>query len=177
MKSTATTLFPWIQCIKWVQEAFPPGGECSGLLYREREREHISPAMAAVESLAREMDTADKLRLPSSTNGSHVKSKDDDSPVTGAAIVSWVLAEIFGTQNLSTDAEEDTESLFKSESLSLLGAVSNTVNEALSEAHKYGLPKPDKPLQSTEILNAIGRCNLSEVPTEDTGFRTPSMGR
>ncbi|KAG5396476.1 hypothetical protein IGI04_018290 [Brassica rapa subsp. trilocularis] len=25
-------LFPWIQCIKWVQEAFPPGGECSGLL-------------------------------------------------------------------------------------------------------------------------------------------------
>ncbi|KAJ0240132.1 Mitotic spindle checkpoint protein BUBR1 [Hirschfeldia incana] len=25
-------LFPWIQCLKWVQEAFPPGGECSGLL-------------------------------------------------------------------------------------------------------------------------------------------------
>uniref|UniRef100_A0A1J3H135 Mitotic spindle checkpoint protein BUBR1 n=1 Tax=Noccaea caerulescens TaxID=107243 RepID=A0A1J3H135_NOCCA len=25
-------LFPWIECIKWVQEAFPPGGECSGLL-------------------------------------------------------------------------------------------------------------------------------------------------
>nr|AAM65748.1 unknown [Arabidopsis thaliana] len=25
-------LSPWIECIKWVQEAFPPGGECSGLL-------------------------------------------------------------------------------------------------------------------------------------------------
>ncbi|KAJ6921126.1 hypothetical protein NC651_014646 [Populus alba x Populus x berolinensis] len=25
-------LFPWIQCIKWVQEAFPPGGDCSGLI-------------------------------------------------------------------------------------------------------------------------------------------------
>ncbi|CAN6866053.1 unnamed protein product [Brassica oleracea] len=25
-------LFPWIKCVKWVQEAFPPGGECSRLL-------------------------------------------------------------------------------------------------------------------------------------------------
>ncbi|KAG2308948.1 hypothetical protein Bca52824_028696 [Brassica carinata] len=25
-------LSPWIKCVKWVQEAFPPGGECSGLL-------------------------------------------------------------------------------------------------------------------------------------------------
>ncbi|CAF1933687.1 unnamed protein product [Brassica oleracea] len=25
-------LFPWIKRVKWVQEAFPPGGECSGLL-------------------------------------------------------------------------------------------------------------------------------------------------
>ncbi|CAN7125057.1 unnamed protein product [Brassica rapa subsp. narinosa] len=25
-------LFPWIKCVKWMQEAFPPGGECSGLL-------------------------------------------------------------------------------------------------------------------------------------------------
>ncbi|KAL0774888.1 hypothetical protein Bca101_040040 [Brassica carinata] len=25
-------LFPWIKCVKWVHEAFPPGGECSGLL-------------------------------------------------------------------------------------------------------------------------------------------------
>ncbi|ESQ51953.1 hypothetical protein EUTSA_v10016779mg [Eutrema salsugineum] len=25
-------LSPWIECIKWVQEAFPQGGECSGLL-------------------------------------------------------------------------------------------------------------------------------------------------
>ncbi|XP_018480469.1 mitotic spindle checkpoint protein BUBR1 isoform X2 [Raphanus sativus] len=25
-------LSPWIKCVQWVQEAFPPGGECSGLL-------------------------------------------------------------------------------------------------------------------------------------------------
>ncbi|GFP87186.1 mitotic spindle checkpoint protein bubr1 [Phtheirospermum japonicum] len=25
-------LRPWIECIKWVQEAFPPGGDCSGLV-------------------------------------------------------------------------------------------------------------------------------------------------
>ncbi|KAF8046569.1 hypothetical protein N665_3609s0001 [Sinapis alba] len=132
----------------------------------------------AVEFLAREMDTAvrvvhlasslcvkvqEKLRLPSSTNG-HVKSKDDDSPVTVAdwgvqAIVSWVLAQVFGGQNLSIVAEEDTESLSKAESLGLLGAVSSAVNEALSEASKYGLPKPDKPLGTTDILEAIGRCN------------------
>uniref|UniRef100_A0A1J3CGA8 3'(2'),5'-bisphosphate nucleotidase n=1 Tax=Noccaea caerulescens TaxID=107243 RepID=A0A1J3CGA8_NOCCA len=133
----------------------------------------------AVESLETEMDTAvrvvhlasslcvkvqEKLRLPSSTNNGHVKSKDDDSPVTVAdwgvqAIVSWVLAEVLGGQNLSIVAEEDTESLSKAESLGLLGAVSNAVNEALSEAPKYGLPKPDKPLGSSEILKAIGRCN------------------
>ncbi|KAG2310966.1 hypothetical protein Bca52824_022523 [Brassica carinata] len=32
MSTTVTTLFPWIKCVKWVHEAFPPGGECSGLL-------------------------------------------------------------------------------------------------------------------------------------------------
>ncbi|XP_050235427.1 mitotic spindle checkpoint protein BUBR1 [Mercurialis annua] len=25
-------LLPWLQCIKWVQESFPPGGDCSGLI-------------------------------------------------------------------------------------------------------------------------------------------------
>ncbi|KAF7829447.1 mitotic spindle checkpoint protein BUBR1 [Senna tora] len=25
-------LFPWLECIKWIQEAFPPGGDCSGLV-------------------------------------------------------------------------------------------------------------------------------------------------
>ncbi|KAJ0246203.1 hypothetical protein HA466_0177630 [Hirschfeldia incana] len=132
----------------------------------------------AVEFLATEMDTAvrvvhlasslcvkvqEKLRLPSSTNG-QVKSKDDDSPVTVAdwgvqAIVSWVLAQVFGGQNLSIVAEEDTESLSKAESLGLLGAVSSAVNEALSEASSYGLPKPDKALETADILEAIGRCN------------------
>ncbi|CAN8252823.1 unnamed protein product [Cochlearia groenlandica] len=133
----------------------------------------------AVDSLATEIDTAvrvvhlasslcvkvqEKLRLPSSTNGGHVKSKDDDSPVTVAdwgvqAIVSWVLAEVFGDENLSIVAEEDTESLSEADSLGLLGTVSNAVNEALLEASSYGLPEPDKPLESNDILKAIGRCS------------------
>ncbi|CAK9178267.1 unnamed protein product [Ilex paraguariensis] len=25
-------LQPWLECIKWIQEAFPPGGDCSGLV-------------------------------------------------------------------------------------------------------------------------------------------------
>ncbi|KAK3014335.1 hypothetical protein RJ639_008928 [Escallonia herrerae] len=25
-------LLPWLECVKWVQEAFPPGGDCSGLV-------------------------------------------------------------------------------------------------------------------------------------------------
>ncbi|KAF2310276.1 hypothetical protein P3X46_021679 [Hevea brasiliensis] len=25
-------LLPWLECIKWVQESFPPGGDCSGLI-------------------------------------------------------------------------------------------------------------------------------------------------
>ncbi|KAJ0702060.1 putative mitotic spindle checkpoint protein Bub1/Mad3 [Helianthus annuus] len=25
-------LQPWLQCIKWIQDAFPPGGDCSGLV-------------------------------------------------------------------------------------------------------------------------------------------------
>ncbi|KAK4276429.1 hypothetical protein QN277_014584 [Acacia crassicarpa] len=25
-------LLPWLECIKWVQESFPPGGDCSGLV-------------------------------------------------------------------------------------------------------------------------------------------------
>ncbi|KAH0874793.1 hypothetical protein HID58_072155, partial [Brassica napus] len=38
-------LFPWIKCVKWMQEAFPPGGECSGLLviYEQCVRKNAKP--------------------------------------------------------------------------------------------------------------------------------------
>ncbi|XP_010539644.1 PREDICTED: PAP-specific phosphatase HAL2-like [Tarenaya hassleriana] len=111
----------------------------------------------------------EKLLLPSENGGVHVESKDDDSPVTVAdwsvqAVVSWVLSEVFGVGNVSIVAEEDTKALSEVDSSGLLASVLNTVNESLAEAPKYGLPKPDKPLGPSEILEAIGRCNSTGGP-------------
>ncbi|KAJ4845236.1 hypothetical protein Tsubulata_003840 [Turnera subulata] len=104
------------------------------------------------------------------TNGSdHVSSKDDDSPVTVAdwsvqAIVSWVLSDNFRDQKLSIVAEEDTQSLSTTESVGLLTAVTDTVNECLAEAPKYGLQGPKKALGGAQILEAISQCNSTGGP-------------
>ncbi|XP_022981514.1 PAP-specific phosphatase HAL2-like [Cucurbita maxima] len=99
-----------------------------------------------------------------------VKAKDDDSPVTIAdwsvqAIVSWILSEYFGSQNVSIVAEEDVQTLLKPDSSSLLSAVVKTVNECLAEAPKYGLQSPVRALKTSEILEAISRCNSTGGPT------------
>ncbi|KAG6607854.1 PAP-specific phosphatase HAL2-like protein, partial [Cucurbita argyrosperma subsp. sororia] len=99
-----------------------------------------------------------------------VKAKDDDSPVTIAdwsvqAIVSWILSEYFGSQNVSIVAEEDVQTLSKPDSSSLLSAVVKTVNECLAEAPKYGLQSPARALKTSEILEAISRCNSTGGPT------------
>ncbi|PQQ11879.1 PAP-specific phosphatase HAL2-like [Prunus yedoensis var. nudiflora] len=93
-----------------------------------------------------------------------VKSKEDDSPVTVAdwsvqATVSWILSEFFGSQNVSIIAEEDVQTLSKADSASLVEAVVNTVNECLSGAPKYGLKSPPKALNTSQVLEAISRCN------------------
>ncbi|KAL8167332.1 hypothetical protein V2J09_008831 [Rumex salicifolius] len=102
--------------------------------------------------------------LPS--DGDQVKSKDDDSLVTVAdfsvqAVVSWILSECFGSQNVSIIAEEDTQMLSEAKSLGLLNDVVKTVNECLSEASRFGLKNPSHPLGHSEILEAISRCNSS----------------
>ncbi|XP_050368162.1 PAP-specific phosphatase HAL2-like [Argentina anserina] len=99
-----------------------------------------------------------------SDNGDQVKSKDDDSPVTIAdwsvqATVSWILSEFFGSQNVSVIAEEDVQTLSKADSVALLQAVVNTVNACLAGASKYGLKGPSKTLTTSQILEAISRCN------------------
>ncbi|KAK2639181.1 hypothetical protein Ddye_026976 [Dipteronia dyeriana] len=109
-------------------------------------------------------------KLVVSTNGAHVKSKDDDSPVTVAdwsvqATVSLVLSETFKGENVSIVAEEDVQTLSKSDSEGLLAAVVNTVNECLAEAPKYGLQSPNRPLATSQILEAICRCNSSGGPS------------
>lgn len=103
------------------------------------------------------------------TSSEQVKSKDDDSPVTVAdwsvqATVSWILAEVFGSQNVSIVAEEEIQTLSKPDSADLLEAVVNTVNECLSEAPKFGLKCPDKALRTSQVLDAISRCNSTGGP-------------
>ncbi|XP_010675597.2 PAP-specific phosphatase HAL2-like [Beta vulgaris subsp. vulgaris] len=101
--------------------------------------------------------------LLSTTNGEQVNSKDDDSLVTVAdysvqAVVSWILSESLGSQNLSIVAEEDAQVLSTSD---LLQAVVETVNECFLEAPRFGLEVSDIPLSPNKVIEAVGRCNSS----------------
>ncbi|KAI3832954.1 hypothetical protein MKW98_025838 [Papaver atlanticum] len=101
-----------------------------------------------------------------SKRNEQVKSKDDNSPVTVAdwsvqATVSWVLYECFGRENLSIIAEEDVEALSRADAVGLLESVVKAVNECLAEAPKYGLKGPNRSLFTSEVLEAISRCNSS----------------
>ncbi|XVE80203.1 hypothetical protein DITRI_Ditri14bG0120900 [Diplodiscus trichospermus] len=105
-----------------------------------------------------------------STASEQVVAKGDDSPVTIAdwsvqATVSWLLSEFLEGQNVSIVAEEDVQTLSKSDAANLLAAVVNTVNECLAEAPKYGLECPKKALGTSKILEAISRCNSTGGPT------------
>ncbi|KAF8391401.1 hypothetical protein HHK36_023705 [Tetracentron sinense] len=99
-----------------------------------------------------------------------VKSKDDDSPVTVAdwsvqATVSWVFSDFFGSKNVPIVAEEDAQTLSKADAVGLLEAVVNTVNECLAEAPNFGVTGPDVALGTSEVLEAISRCNSTGGPT------------
>ncbi|KAI4322900.1 hypothetical protein L6164_022550 [Bauhinia variegata] len=105
-----------------------------------------------------------------SMSSDQVKSKDDDSPVTVAdlsvqAIISWLLSETFGSQNVSIVAEEDVETISRADSAGLLEAVVNTVKESLESASKYGLKSPETTLGSLQVLEAISRCSSAGGPS------------
>lgn len=107
-------------------------------------------------------------KLVSSSGDGHVKSKDDNSPVTVAdwsvqATVSLMLSETL-VENVSIVAEEDVQTLTKADSEGLLAAVVNTVNECLAEAPKFGLQSPPRALGTSQILEAIGRCGSNGGP-------------
>ncbi|KAI3795809.1 hypothetical protein L1987_38469 [Smallanthus sonchifolius] len=100
----------------------------------------------------------------------NVQSKDDNSPVTIAdwsvqATVSWILSQAFGTESVSIVAEEDIESLSKSDAVSILSSVVKTVNDALSSASHFGIKPPVTNLEATQVLEAISRCNSNGGPT------------
>ncbi|XP_042490057.1 PAP-specific phosphatase HAL2-like [Macadamia integrifolia] len=99
-----------------------------------------------------------------------VKSKDDNSPVTIAdwsvqATVSCMLSESFGSENVSIVAEEDIQTLTKADAVGILEAVVKTVNQCLAEAPDFGLTSPVRPLRTTEVLEAISRCNSTGGPS------------
>ncbi|CAJ2651330.1 PAP-specific phosphatase HAL2-like isoform X1 [Trifolium pratense] len=99
-----------------------------------------------------------------------VVSKEDDSPVTVAdlsvqAITSWLLSKTFGIQNVSIVAEEDVETFSKDDSTGLLEAVVDAVNESLDSASMYGLQSPETTLETSEVLEAIGRCSSTGGPS------------
>ncbi|KAJ4975782.1 hypothetical protein NE237_000888 [Protea cynaroides] len=105
-----------------------------------------------------------------SESNEQVKSKDDNSPVTVAdwsvqATVSLMLSESFGSENVSIVAEEDIQTLTKSDSVGILEAVVKTVNECLAKAPDFGLTGPVRPLGTTEVLEAISRCNSTGGPS------------
>ncbi|XP_022715958.1 PAP-specific phosphatase HAL2-like [Durio zibethinus] len=107
--------------------------------------------------------------LISKTN-SPVHSKDDNSPVTVAdwsvqAMVSWILSESFGCRNVSILAEEDVQSLSTADATGPLDAVVKTVNDCLIEAPHFGLKGPQVPLGTSDVLEAISRCNSTGGPT------------
>lgn len=100
---------------------------------------------------------------------SQVQAKDDNSPVTIAdwsvqATVSWILSETLGSRNVAIIAEEDVQTLSKADSAGLLEAVVQTVNDCLAEAPRFGLKAPGTSLGSSEVLEAISRCNSTGGP-------------
>lgn len=80
------------------------------------------------------------------------------------AIVSWLLSESFGSHKVSIVAEEDIHALSDPRYAKLLSSVVEIVNECLDEASRFGLQKPSKALGTSEVLEAIERCNATGGP-------------
>ncbi|OIS96027.1 pap-specific phosphatase hal2-like protein, partial [Nicotiana attenuata] len=141
---------------------------CIKMDNNEKYSEELNVAVRVVHMACALCQKVQKSLL-STTFDDDVKSKDDDSLVTVAdwsvqATVSWILSDAFGSENVSVVAEEDVQTLSKSDSAGLLGKVISTVNECLAEASKYGLKSPDEALGPSEVLEAISRCNSSGGP-------------
>ncbi|KAG6573236.1 PAP-specific phosphatase HAL2-like protein, partial [Cucurbita argyrosperma subsp. sororia] len=138
----------------------------------------LGPLISGSESLSQELQIAVGAvqmacflcqRVQSNllkNNNAHIQAKDDHSPVTVAdwsvqATISWVLSKCFGSKNVSIIAEEDVQTLSKPDAGQLLECVVETVNECLSEAHRFGLERPERTLSTSEVLEAIAQCSHS----------------
>ncbi|KAG4960512.1 hypothetical protein JHK82_037193 [Glycine max] len=142
-----------------------------GLSEPEKYSKELEVAVRAVQmacSLCQRVQ--DTLISNARTNHRQVQSKDDNSPVTVAdwsvqAIVSWMLSECLGSQNVSIVAEEDAQTLSEANASELLEAVVETVNQCLAEAPRFGVQEPKSPLGTSDVLEIISRCNSTGGPT------------
>lgn len=95
-------------------------------------------------------------------NEENAGSKSDRSLVTVAdwgvqAVISWVLSQSFGDENVCMIAEEDTNALKGMDGIHMLQRVVNAVNECLSKSSVVGLNPPDRALGSIDVLKAINK--------------------
>ncbi|KAJ1420548.1 Inositol monophosphatase-like [Sesbania bispinosa] len=81
------------------------------------------------------------------------------------AIVSWILSEYLGGENISILAEEDVQTLCKTNASELLEVVAKTVNECLAEAPRFGFEEPKSALGTSDVLEIISRCNSIGSPS------------
>ncbi|KAL2343976.1 hypothetical protein Fmac_005261 [Flemingia macrophylla] len=74
------------------------------------------------------------------------------------AIVSWILFECLGGENVSIVIDEDVQTLSNTNASELLEAVIKTVNECLAEAPRFGVEEPKSAIGTSEVLEIISRC-------------------
>nr|AFK34186.1 unknown [Lotus japonicus] len=109
--------------------------------------------------------------LSKSRSKDQVPTMDDNFPVTVAvwsvkAIVSWILSECLGGENISILAEEDVhQTLSNNNASELLKSVVKTVNECLAEAPRFGVEEPKSPLGTSELLEIISKFNTVGSPS------------
>ncbi|GMJ14656.1 HAL2-like [Hibiscus trionum] len=161
-------LFHVVSQLKFNQ-SFPPYSS----VMEDQTEVVVSPA--GHETCAQELDVAVRVvqmacSLCQKVQDTSVHSKDGNSLVTVAdwsvqATVSWILCESFGCQNVSILAKEDVQSLSKADATGMLDAVVKTVNDCLTEAPRLGLKGPERPLGSSDVLEAISHCNSIGGPT------------
>ncbi|CAJ1936364.1 unnamed protein product [Sphenostylis stenocarpa] len=93
-----------------------------------------------------------------------------NSPLTVAGwsvntIVSWILSESLGSENVSIVTEKDVQTLSKTNTSELLESVVKTVNECLAEAPRFGVEEPKSALGTSEVLEIISRSNSVGSPS------------
>ncbi|KAE8714947.1 PAP-specific phosphatase HAL2-like [Hibiscus syriacus] len=118
----------------------------------------VSPA--GQETYAQELDVAVRavqMACSLCQNVPHTTSVLADWSVQ--VIVSWILCESFGCLNVSILAKEDVQSLSTADATGMLDTVVKTVNECLTEAPHFGIKGPERPLGSSDVLEAISHCN------------------